>query len=152
MSNNTITVQAKSGVLCKCTCGRVTNSTYAPGHDAKHVSWLLDSVLSGTYDRVAARAELPSVALQIKFDNALVKAIDKAVARQEREEAKLARKQAKQAKQVDEPKLTEVKIGRWWYPVLEAMFVGEDQFLVIYTAKDGSTKEAQVGVEKIREV
>lgn len=149
--NTTTTTQTKTGVFCKCTCGKVTDNTYAPGHDAKHVSLMIREVLAGNIDREAARAQLPSMALRVKFDNALDNAINKAIARKEREEAKVARlakravkaaerirKEAKKAAKEETPEYTEVKVGRWWYPIahiakMDGLITG-----FTYIKRDGS--------------
>jgi hypothetical protein len=144
-TTTTTTTATTTATGCKCGCGRPTNNTYAPGHDARHVSLMIKEVMDKGTSREAARAQLPSVALQIKFDNAITNAINKAIARIEREEAKLARKEAKRAAKeaksaAKETKtktelieITEVKVGRWWYPI--AQITDE---VIVYTKRDGS--------------
>ena len=162
MSTSTTTTAAGS-VLCKCGCGLTTSNVYRPGHDAKHVSILLEAVLSGATTREEARKELPSAALQIKLDSAVANAIARheervakaalRAARQaeteaRRAEQKAAKKAAKEAAKAEKV-LTEVKIGRWWYPIVEAGRDG-DQFLIAYRTKDGEIKEAHVDADKLR--
>lgn len=155
MNNTATDTTTTTAVACKCGCGRPTGSTYAPGHDAKHVSLMIQEVLAGDTDREAARAQLPSMALRIKFDNALNNAINKAIARKEREEAKIARlaeravkeaerirKEAKKTKRTGLTEITEVKVGRWWYPIAEIT----DE-VIVYIKRDGSEATTRLEAE-----
>lgn len=62
---------------CACRCGQGTWGTYAPGHDAKHVSQLVAYVVSqwGTYETSTAWRnaikQLGSYQLQWKFRKAM---------------------------------------------------------------------------------
>lgn len=44
---------------------------------------------------------------------------------------------------------SEVKIGRWWYPVV-SVAVGTNEVYVAYTAKDGTVKETVTTEDKLR--
>ena len=150
----------KSYSPCYCGCGFVagSKSLYKQGHDAKHVSVLLSYVTVGTHTLDEAKAQLPSTALQVKLHNAL--------ARRNRKQAKTANKAPKGKQQCDrcgawvkegmlvhddlaeeaicdqcvanaiDP--TEVKVGRWWYPI-----VNQTTAQITYTKRDGS--EATTG-------
>ena len=71
----TTATQAKSFNPCYCGCGLLASSKslYKQGHDAKHVSVLLSYIAAGTHTVDAARALLPSTALQVKLHNTLAK-------------------------------------------------------------------------------
>ena len=72
---------------CTCGCGIETKSTYRPGHDAKHVSILLAGIFARRNEwgiegedllielAEDARAQLPSTALKVKFNNAFARRI-----------------------------------------------------------------------------
>ena len=44
---------------------------------------------------------------------------------------------------------SEVKVGRWWYPVV-SVAVGTNEVYVAYTAKDGTVKETVTTEDKLR--
>lgn len=59
---------------CACGCGtrpQGTRSRYAPGHDARHVSDLLEQCSAGSMTVQAARTELASEPLSEKLTRAL---------------------------------------------------------------------------------
>lgn len=146
---------------CRCGCGAQIKGDYKQGHDAKHVSILVARALAGGSDTYSeCLGELAGFPrLQAKLDRAYGNAMAKA-------EAKAARQAALQAKSAERElakaekaakaeakkrvlSFTEVKVGRWSYPV-ERVTIQGDQFLVEYTAKDGLTKEAVVGADKLK--
>lgn len=152
---------------CRCGCGAQVKGDYAQGHDAKHVSILVGLAANGLSTVADAVAQLAgSPRLQAKFDRAYTNAQDRikakaaradslAAKKAEREAAQVAKKAAKPVTKKDAKKdakpvlsFSQVKVGRWSYPV-EDVKVDGDQFLVSYTAKDGFTKEATVGLDKL---
>ena len=154
---------ATSGNECKCGCGQTAESVYRQGHDAKHVSILLSYLDAGLIEREDAMAALPTTALKVKLNNALARRARLArqraerahlrdVAKREREAIKAAKKRTSASAEEAgiNPAGYQVKVGRWWYPVVELGRDG-DRFFVAYTAKDGSTKEARVDFDKVRE-
>ena len=158
---------ATSSNECKCGCGQTAENVYRQGHDAKHVSILLSYLDAGLIEREAAMAALPTTALKVKLNNALARRARLArqraerahlrdVAKREREAIKAAKKRTSASAGVDakeagiNPAGYQVKVGRWWYPVVELGRDG-DRFFVAYTTKDGSTKEARVDFDKVRE-
>lgn len=92
-------------------CNRQTKLTFAQGHDAKLVSFLVKAELErkeirwgraggtliSTDEAVGALRHI-SDALAIKAEKALVAALDKKVARETREQAKAKRRQEREAK------------------------------------------------------
>lgn len=65
---------------CKCRCGQTTYSTYAPGHDSKHVanmvSWVVSAEAKGlaaSYEWRKALEQLGSFGLQCKFRRSMYK-------------------------------------------------------------------------------
>jgi len=87
---NTTDTKTADVKTCKCGCGRAVTGNYRPGHDAKHVSVLIAELWSNpqwrspeTGDVATAAAmtmtayrNLPSVPLQVKFNNALARKIE----------------------------------------------------------------------------
>lgn len=138
---------------CRCGCGAPIKGTYKQGHDARHVSNLVSMTTQGLASVAGAMEELAgSPRLQVKFEraynNAQAKARAKAARAQataERKADQAARAQARSKKRV----FSEVKIGRWSYPVEDVVSHG-DQFQVSYTAKSGLTKEIIVGIDKLK--
>ena len=128
----------KSYSPCFCGCGFLAGgeSLYKQGHDAKHVSVLLSYVAAGTHTVDEAKAALPSTALQVKLHNALARRAIKA--------EKAAGRKPRTAK-----KASQVKVGRWWYPVV-SVAVGTNEVYVAYTAKDGTVKETVTTEDKLR--
>ena len=121
--------QTKSLNACTCGCGFPVKGFYKQGHDAKHVSTLLRQIVIGQLDSAVAYDVLPSEALRTKLRNAITNA---------------AKKEAKANKTSKE-----VKIGRWWYPVV-SVAVGTNEVYVAYTAKDGTVKETVTTEDKLR--
>lgn len=133
----------------KCLCGCGSNVTskvnYRPGHDARHISRLVEQAeIGGFSDSVTSKmfTQLPSATLQAKFAAALERARVKAHASRERGRAKALRRaesnpvnpksstigvRSKSSKldfvhvnnQGSEQGQTGafVKVGRWEYPV-----------------------------------
>lgn len=140
----TLDAGANTANECKCGCGQTAENVYRQGHDAKHVSILLSYIAAGDVSREAAMAVLPTTALKVKLNNALARrqriAAEQAERKAAREAARAARKTGKAKKAEAEPSYTEVKVGRWWYPIVE---IREDNG-ILYTARDGSIKEAPI--------
>ena len=157
----------KSYSPCFCGCGLLagSKSLYKQGHDAKHVSVLLSYVTVGTHTLDEAKAQLPSTALQVKLHNALARRN-----RKQAKTANKAPKGKQQCDRcgawVKEGGLshdyeteqaicdqcialwslacnpTEVKVGRWWYPI-----VSTDADGITYRAKDGNDKVTKATAE-----
>ena len=118
----------KSYSPCFCGCGFLAGgkSLYKRGHDAKHVSVLLSYIAAGTHTVDEAKAALPSPALRVKLHNAL--------ARQARRQEAKANKAPRKPRMVEPREMaSEVKVGRWWYPIVDQT-AGQ----ITYTKRDGS--------------
>lgn len=92
------TAKSVEMTACHCGCETPTKSTYAPGHDARHVSQLLAKVRSKEVTVAAAKKQLPSDALKAKLDRAIANAAardeDRKIKQAEREAAKEAKRLA----------------------------------------------------------
>lgn len=150
---------------CLCGCGQPVKSSYKQGHDAKHVSLLVQAVHLGKMDATSARGTLGSLALQAKFDRAMLTIQAKA----NRAARTLATKAAKNninstcdCCDKDGAELThdetfdqmvcpacsnlrEIKIGRWWYPVRTI-----SSGVATYAKRDGSEAEVEVKGHEVR--
>lgn len=137
MSNSTA---ATTGHLCICGCSQIITSkaTYKPGHDAAHVSFLLQGLLNEEADQGRAavttaliRGEaknLPSEALQAKFLRAA-----------ERLFAAKAPKAPKAKREVVEILDSgTVKVGRWEYPAREIKYSDDTSLVQRNEKRDGS--------------
>ncbi|WP_427115603.1 hypothetical protein [Pseudarthrobacter scleromae] len=125
-ASKTITDRNGSG-NCLCGCGELVltmgRSLYKPGHDARHAGNLGRLVAETGDDSLLA--QLPTPALRAKAETVANNARAKAQAKADREAARAAKKAAKaEAPQVaddddDEDLLpiSEIKVGRWTYPV-----------------------------------
>ena len=147
--SNTNTAAAQ-GHFCLCGCSQVitTKATYKPGHDAAHVSYLLQGLLNEEADRgreavtdklIRAQAkELPSEALQAKYLRAADRLFNKPV------------KPAKPAKTADPLLVVEgleilrwtdrqdVKVGRWYYPAKDAITTDGEKVVLRNEKRDGT--------------
>lgn len=101
---------------CKCNCGQTVGpkATYRPGHDARHVSDLLATIIEHQeFEMIEAyQKDLPSVALRAKF----AKAVENYLGRQSK---KSAGRQGRT--EWVESDTDDYKVGRWTYPVLVEM-------------------------------
>jgi hypothetical protein len=112
---------------CLCGCGDLVltmgRSLYKPGHDARHAGNLGRLVAESGDDSLLA--SLPTPALRAKAETVANNARAKAQAKADRDAARAAQKTAKaqaatsQADDEDEDLLpiSEIKVGRWTYPV-----------------------------------
>ena len=114
---------------CLCGCEQLVRGNYKQGHDAKHVSNLLQGIVEGRLDLAQAQDTLPSWKLQAKLATA--------VTRRTRAQAD------------DTESATEVKIGRWWYQIESAIEDG-GQARVTYRTRTGETKTALVDPDQTR--
>lgn len=118
---------------CECGCGAFVKGSYKQGHDARHVSKLVQLVVvDGAVTPDEAVDSLGSVALRAK----LAKALNRAQAAFDKEAAKTAKTAQLQ------PEPAEIKVGRWWYPI-----VGVANNGVQYQTRDGSIKIASVDAQ-----
>lgn len=130
-------------IECLCGCGQNTSAkaNYRPGHDAAHVSTLLQGVLNSFADgKMPSQADLnreasylPSQALRIKFLAAADKLMDK-----------LAAKKAPKASipvetlEITYKEAAPVKVGRWEYPGRMKLTNGKVTDWERNTKRDGS--------------
>ena len=86
---------------CLCGCEQLVRGSYKQGHDAKHVSNLLQGIVEGKLYLAQAQDTLPSWKLQAKLAAAVTRRTGL----------------TGPTRCDDIESATEVKIGRWWYPV-----------------------------------
>ena len=108
-----------------CGCGELVltmgRSLYRPGHDARHAGNLGRLVAETGDDSLLA--SLPTPALRTKAETVANNARAKAQAKADRDAAREAKKTAKATTpQVDDEDedllpISEIKVGRWTYPV-----------------------------------
>ena len=115
---------------CLCGCEQLVRGNYKQGHDAKHVSNLLQGIVEGRLDLAQAQDTLPSWKLQAKLAAAVTR-----------------RREGQPGQPLTG--LTEVKIGRWWYQIESAIEDG-GQARVTYRTRTGETKTALVDPDQIR--
>lgn len=125
-----LTVVAKT---CLCGCGKPVTSkvNYRPGHDARHVSALVNKAAQhGFADSIVTPLVtlLPTESLKVKFIAAIDRAAAKDSKRQNRQIGRVTNAQRKVEKLLAESPIeedefrplsinaTSVKIGRWSYP------------------------------------
>ena len=123
---------AQKAELTKCLCGceQLVRGSYKQGHDAKHVSNLLQGIVEGRLDLAQAQDTLPSWKLQAKLAAAVT-----------RRTGLTGPTRCESA--------TEVKIGRWWYQIESAIEDG-GQARVTYRTRTGETKTALVDPDQTR--
>ncbi len=147
--SNTNTAAAQ-GHFCLCGCNQVitTKATYKPGHDAAHVSYLLQGLInqeadhgreSVTPELIKGQASaLPSEALQAKYLRAADRLFNKPA------KAPKATKQADPLLVVEGLEILrwkdrqDVKVGRWYYPAKDAVTTEGEQVTLRNTKRDGS--------------
>lgn len=152
----------KAGLTkCLCGCEQLVRGNYKQGHDAKHVSNLLQGIVEGRLDLAQAQDTLPSWKLQAKLAAAVTRRTGLrcdecgAPASTDRllfhdEATGLATCDGCQAAQADDiESATEVKIGRWWYQIESAIEDG-GQARVTYRTRTGETKTALVDPDQTR--
>lgn len=131
---------AKEPKPCRCGCGDLvpSKSFYRPGHDARHAGVIgrLAATMDGD-DRAVTLAEMPSPALVAKAEAIMNKAIEKAEAKQNREDAKAAKAEATRAEPTTEDGT--VKVGKHTWPATR--FVDTDE--VVYFTDDAREKPIQ---------
>ena len=124
---------------CQCYCGHEVSpkATYRPGHDARHVSNLLQTIINHqAFDKVAEyQTDLPSIALRTK----LAKAVENHLARQ-----------AKKAP-ASKPETVE-KPNRFHARIVELEVDGERGFHVFANASAEGRFVNKVNAERIRYV
>lgn len=124
-----------ASATCKCNCGQTVGpkATYRPGHDARHVSDLLVTIIEHQeFDMVAQyQADLPSVALRAKF----AKAVENHLARQSKKATRAKREVVEIVEYAEG-----IKIGRWVYPAREIKY-SDDTSLVQRNAKRNGSGE-----------
>ena len=161
MTETTKTQTTKSYSPCYCGCGFLAGGKYKQGHDAKHVSNLLQGIVEGRLYLAQAQDTLPSWKLQAKLAAAVTRRTGLrcdecgAPASTDRllfhdEATGLATCDGCQAAQADDTEsATEVKIGRWWYQIESAIEDG-GQARVTYRTRTGETKTALVDPDQTR--
>ena len=120
---------------CLCGCEQLVRGNYKQGHDAKHVSNLLQGIVEGRLDLAQAQDTLPSWKLQAKLAAAVTRRTG------------LTGPTRAQADDIESA--TEVKIGRWWYQIESAIEDG-GQARVTYRTRTGETKTALVDPDQTR--
>ena len=140
---------------CLCGCEQLVRGNYKQGHDAKHVSNLLQGIVEGRLDLAQAQDTLPSWKLQAKLAAAVTRRTGLTGPTRCDEcgapaSTGLATCEGCQAAQADDIKsATEVKIGRWWYQI-ESTIEDGGQARVTYRTRTGETKTALVDPDQIR--
>lgn len=114
---------------CLCGCGKPVTSkvNYRPGHDARHVSALVNKAAQHSFaDSIVTPLVtlLPTESLKVKFIAAVDRAAAKDSKRQNRQIGRVTNAQRKVEKLLENTQplplstnATEVKVGRWSYPV-----------------------------------
>ena len=102
---------------CKCNCGQTVGpkATYRPGHDARHVSDLLATIVEHQeFDMITKyQTDLPSTALKEKFANAVENYLGR--------KAKKSAGRQSRTEWVDSD-TDSYKVGRWNYPTQVLMY------------------------------
>lgn len=128
-------------------CVQSTARTFAPGHDAKLKSLLIQAGARGLGVRYGSvNSDAMKVANRFGFGHQVLAGIDKAQARAEERAAKKSAKSAKPAKQpkaASKPLVQPVtiKVGRWTY---EAIINPADNSAE-YTSANGQLRTAEPG-------
>ena len=68
---------ARKSSECLCACGEMTFGRYRPGHDARHVSYLVKATMTAkgaAKAKIAKEVATLSDKLKAKFDNSLARA------------------------------------------------------------------------------
>lgn len=148
MSNSTSTPVNSASAFCLCGCYQETSakSFYRPGHDARHVSNLIAELYNSIQDGQGISQEmidssaksLPSLALKVKFQNAMDNLLDRVAAKKPR---------APKAEVWLDDDTTGAKIGRWIYPVQSREVKGERVAFRRNTKRDGSGEWVDAPVE-----
>jgi hypothetical protein len=131
-------------------CNQTTTKTFAQGHDAKLVGYLVRADLAGeemriveggvaiTFPGPVEAAGHVSEALAAKAQAQLDAARARIAKKAAREAAKTARKSAKAATAAEAPRVvapveSQIKVGRWTYTAMVNLVSGE----AVFTAKSG---------------
>lgn len=122
---------AQKSSTCLCGCKQLVSAkaNYRPGHDATHVSNLMMEVISsGDTSRSNRRAiarQLPSLALQMKLERAILNYTGK-------------KTRTPKVEVWEHDDTTGAKVGRWVYPVQCKVVNGDRVAFRRNTKRDGS--------------